>query len=210
NGYGPIESVIYNLDKGLTALGHRSIVACSADSSVNGEKWPTLARSLGDYCRDRTPAVEVQVELHLAKALERVRRGDLDAVHMHEWQDRAYSGRFDPRVPVVLTLHVPADVSGLGGCGGRGPVSNRAPVHPVAISEYQRRQYQAILDVPDVIPHGIDVEDYSFEGTHERAPYLFHIGRITEDKGQDVAIEVARRTGKKLILAGCVQNKDAD
>jgi hypothetical protein len=32
-GYGPIEIVIYNIDKGLHALGHRSIVACSEDST---------------------------------------------------------------------------------------------------------------------------------------------------------------------------------
>jgi hypothetical protein len=38
-GYGPIETVIYNIDKGLTALGHRSIVACSSDSAVTGQKY---------------------------------------------------------------------------------------------------------------------------------------------------------------------------
>jgi hypothetical protein len=36
-GYGPIETVIYNIDKGLHALGHRSIVACSSDSKVTGD-----------------------------------------------------------------------------------------------------------------------------------------------------------------------------
>ncbi len=212
NGYGPIESVIYNIDKGLTGLGHRSIVACSEDSRVVGEKWPTLARSLGDYCRDRTPAVKVQVDLHLQMALARARRGDVDAVHMHEWQDRAYSGEFDPGVPIVLTLHVPANVSGMAGLreqAARG-ARRRSPVHPVAISEYQRRQYQAIVDVPDVIPHGIEVDDYLFRGNAEHGAYLLHIGRITEDKGQDIAIEVARRAGMKLVLAGCVQNKEED
>ena len=36
-GYGPIETVIHNIDKGLYASGHRSIVACSGDSSVSSE-----------------------------------------------------------------------------------------------------------------------------------------------------------------------------
>ena len=41
-GYGPIETVIYNIDKGLHELGHRSIVACSGDSKVIGEQFTTI------------------------------------------------------------------------------------------------------------------------------------------------------------------------
>lgn len=43
-GYGPIETVIYNIDKGLSTLGHRSIVACSSDSAVTGQKYGTIPR----------------------------------------------------------------------------------------------------------------------------------------------------------------------
>jgi hypothetical protein len=83
NGYGPIESVIHGLDRGLTALGHGSVVACSVDSRVTGEHWPTVATSLGDYCLDRSPAVEARIDLHLASALARARAGDIDVPHMH-------------------------------------------------------------------------------------------------------------------------------
>ena len=41
-GYGPIETVIYNIDKGLHSLGHQSIVACSGDSIVAGEHYVTV------------------------------------------------------------------------------------------------------------------------------------------------------------------------
>lgn len=41
-GYGPIETVIHNIDKGLYSLGHRSIVACSGDSRVFGEHHVTV------------------------------------------------------------------------------------------------------------------------------------------------------------------------
>ena len=42
-GYSPIETVIYNLDKGLHARGHRSIVACDTPSAsaVCGVVIPT-------------------------------------------------------------------------------------------------------------------------------------------------------------------------
>ena len=41
-GYGPIETVVYNIDKGLHNLGHRSIVACSGD-------FPCCRRTVHDY-----------------------------------------------------------------------------------------------------------------------------------------------------------------
>ena len=51
-GYGPIETVIQNIDKGLHSLGHRSIVACSGDSRVFGEHYVTVDQSIGDYWSD--------------------------------------------------------------------------------------------------------------------------------------------------------------
>ena len=39
---------------------------------------------------------------------------------------------------------------------------------------------------------------------------MFSIGRITQDKGQDKAIEIAKKSGSRLILAGNVQNKAKD
>ena len=56
----------------------------------------------------------------------------------------------------------------------------------------------------------MDVDAYAFRDEPEEWPYLFNIGRLTQVKGQDIAIEVARRSGAKLILAGCVQNKSED
>ena len=73
-GYSPIETVIYNLDKGLDARGHHSIVACSADSRVAGERHATVSRSLGDYLRECTPKAQAHVDHHLARALVRARR----------------------------------------------------------------------------------------------------------------------------------------
>src|SRR3546814_15635659 len=75
-GYSPIETVIYNIDKGLSALGHRSIVACSSDSAVIGQKHATVPRSLGDYLREDTREGRASVDRHLEMALARARSGD--------------------------------------------------------------------------------------------------------------------------------------
>ena len=207
-GYGPIETVIGNIHKGLTSLGHRSIVACSADSVVTGEKYVTVAKSLGDYCRALVPNGQALVLSHLSKVLARAARGDVDIVHMHEWLEHVDDGSFSPALPIVMTLHVPASHSGFE--ARVPPALMRAPVHFVAISEYQRRGYADLVPIAKTVLHGLDVADYPFQQQSDTASYLFSIGRITRVKGQDAAIEAARATGSKLILAGCVQSKPDD
>jgi glycosyltransferase involved in cell wall biosynthesis len=210
-GYSPIETVIYNLDKGLHARGHRSIVACSADSRVAGERHATVSRSLGDYLQECTPKAQAHVDRHLARALVRAQQGDIDVVHMHEWFERVYNRSFDPPVPIVMTLHVPGANSGIAEFDATAPaVVDRRRPHFVAISDHQRQEYAGLAPVSDVVPHGVDVDEYVFRDEPEAMPYLLNIGRISPVKGQDVAIEVARRSGAKLIIAGCVQDKPED
>ncbi|MFQ5791017.1 MAG: glycosyltransferase, partial [Acidobacteriota bacterium] len=107
-GYCPVETVIYNVDKGLVAAGHRSIVACSADSRTMGERYVTVRRSFGDYCRKDCPGWEELLQRHLTQSLRRTMAGDIDIVHLHEWVHHLYDGRFHPPLPIVVTLHVPA------------------------------------------------------------------------------------------------------
>ena len=207
-GYGPIETVIDGIHKGLTALGHHSIVACSADSIVVGHTHTTVARSLGDYCRAGTPDAQATIARHLSKALARATMGDIDVVHMHEWLEHVDDGSFNPRLPIVMTLHVPASDSGLA---RRAPTTLMpAAVHFAAISDYQRRQYADLVPIAKVVPHGLELARYPFQDEVDEASFLFSIARITRVKGQDTAIEVARASGSKLILAGCVQDKPED
>ncbi|MCB1169501.1 MAG: glycosyltransferase, partial [Leptospiraceae bacterium] len=64
--------------------------------------------------------------------------------------------------------------------------------------------------VQEVIYHGIDVLEYPYLVDSVPDEYLFSIGRITRNKGQHSAIEAARQTGMRLVLAGNVQNKPED
>jgi len=212
-GYAPIETVIYNIDKGLISLGHRSIVACSADSRVIGEQHVTVQRSLGDYERESAPEQKRIVKMHLSKVLERVKIGDIDIIHMHGWLDCVYDGLFRTPLPIVMTLHVPAKESGIKKEHYHRFNTMRNPsMHFVAISEYQKQQYSGLANIKTV-HHGVEFPpeiDLRFEISDLRFKYLFTIGRVTPVKGQDKAIEVAKKTGSKLIIAGCVQNKPAD
>ena len=212
-GYGPIETIIYNIDKGLHSLGHRSIVACSGDSRVAGEQYVTVDQSIGDYWANDTMERRKTMNLHLSRALDRVKMGDIDIIHTHGAKavEFIYDSIFEIQVPAVLTLHVQAEDSLLQGAYQRwcNPLSSPL-VYCASISEYQKRQYHDLLKTSDVVYHGIDIAEYPVKEKLDKGNYLFTIGRITHAKGQDKAIETAKRTGSKLIIAGCVQNKPAD
>lgn len=210
-GYGPIETVIYNIDKGLHKLGHRSIVACAGDSRIFGEHYTTIQKSSRHYWSKDTPAQRERLRRHLALSLHRAKMGDIDIIHMHDavMAEYIFKGVFRSPVPIVMTLHVPAEDKGSFRQWNESLLSSSA-AYFVPISEYQRKQHRGLVNAREVIHHGIDVEDYPFRSRRGKQDYLFSIGRITPDKGQDKAIAVAKMTGSRLILAGNVQNKEKD
>jgi len=210
-GYGPIETVIYNIDKGLHKLGHRSIVACSGDSIVSGEKFTTIEKSFSEYWSKDTSEQREDMQKHLVISLERARRGDIDIIHMHDASmlEFIFKGIVKSPVPVVMTLHVPAEEEGSFKLWNKFLKSDSG-VYFVPISEYQRKQHDGLVNLQKVIHHGVDIEDYSFMKYQDKQEYLFSIGRITRDKGQDKAIEIAKKSGRRLIIAGNIQNKVKD
>ena len=210
-GYSPIESVIYNIDKGLHELGHHSIVACSGDSCVVGEKHTTVARSFSEYWSKNTNAKQANKHGHLVMALQRAKKGDIDIIHIHDavMAEYMFKGVAGNPVPIVMTLHVPAKEKGSFKRWNESLIPSSS-AYFVPISEFQRKQHRGLVNARKVIHHGVDVEDYPFNGSLGKPDYLFSIGRITQDKGQDTAIEIAKQTGSRLILAGNVQNKAKD
>lgn len=219
-GYSPIETVIQNIDGGLVSLGHKSIVACSSDSKVVGEKYPTVRRSLGGYFRERTPEQRKKMRTHLSRALERAKKPDIDIIHTHNATTAAYfhnNRRSDVSVPIVMTLHIPSKVSYIKESNLleriNGVVNhNKATpsLHFVPISKYQKRQYYGLVNTTKAIHHGINVNEYPYKTKPSKEGYFFCIGRIAPVKGQDKALEFAKKTGFKLIIAGPIQDKPAD
>jgi len=53
-----------------------------------------------------------------------------------------------------------------------------------------------------IVYNGIDTKKYSFENRVEEDAPLIFLGRIERIKGVHTAIEVARRTGRRLLIAG--------
>jgi glycosyltransferase involved in cell wall biosynthesis len=118
---------------------------------------------------------------------------DCDIIHIQSPQALSVS-RFTRR-PIVLTLHGPHDPK-FSEFYGFYP-----DVHYVCISEAQCKQES--MPKMRTVHHGIDMSKYRFVEHKQR--FLSFIGRIAPLKGTHIAIDVAKRTGIPLKIAGDVQ-----
>ena len=186
NGYGGIESMVHWLVEGLVARGHdvtligAGVPATSASFRQTYEE-PPLER-MG------TPFPEVvhalQVEEHL------------DELHVDVVHDHSLGGPLIARgrpAPTVVTAHGPiaGEIAQYYRLIGRH--------HPlVAISESQRATGPH-LPWAGTVYNAIPVDEYPFE--EEKEDYVLFLGRMSAEKGPDLAIRAARAAGKPIVLA---------
>jgi glycosyltransferase involved in cell wall biosynthesis len=189
--YGPWENIVSLLTEQLVSMGIEVTLFASGDSITAGELAWVCERP---YSEDPTIDPKVWECLHISELFKRA--DEFDLIHNHyDFLPLSYSGF--AHTPVVTTIHGFSSPAIL-------PVYKKYnnSTHYVAISEADK---SAELDYIATIHHGIDLEQFPFVG--EKGDYLLFFGRIHSDKGVYEAIEVARKTGKRLIIAGIVQDE---
>jgi glycosyltransferase involved in cell wall biosynthesis len=188
--YGGTELFVAHLAEELQRAGAEVIVYANGESKVNAERRWMYAHSQWPI---KVPEHAWIRELNHASWSIRDAEKDCDVVHVQSAQALAFS-RFIRR-PTVLTLHGPHEPK----------LSEFYDYYPdtyyVCISDAQRTQES----MPRIrtIHHGIDLAQYRL--VEHKKQYLSFIGRIAPIKGTHLAIEVAKRTGIPLKIAGDVQ-----
>ncbi len=188
--YGGTELFIAHLAQGLTELGHDVIVYGNGESTVDVEvrwkyhdaHWP-LAGTMAETFKEIDHAAWA---VHDAAQV-------CDMIHVNSAVALPSSRFVD--VPFVYTIHHVHD-NVLSEFYSQYPRT-----HYVTISEFGRQQ-ETMLHV-HTIHHGIDVAKYEFCATKQ--PYLTSLGRIVPVKGVHLAIQVAKKSGIPLKIAGEVQ-----
>ncbi len=122
--------------------------------------------------------------------------GEFDLIHNYfDFIQLSYSRLvFTPMVSTICRL----------------PSSGIVPV----FREYGDRSYYVSISDADRNPslnyistvyHGIDVKSFTF--SESKGSYLVCFGSIHPDNGTDEAIEIARKFGMKIVLAGTIQDR---
>jgi glycosyltransferase involved in cell wall biosynthesis len=186
--YAGTERIVTSLALGLHDRGHRVTVFASGDSELPCEVVPVVPRAL--WHEGLSGDMSTYLQLAAARAWDELDRFDV----MHSHVDTA--GFFLARhaeVPVVTTLHRRLDVGGVADL-----IDQFSMIPLVAISESQRRWNPGANWVA-TIHHGLDFA--ATPSSDRQGEYLLLVGRLTPEKGIVEAIEVARRTKRRLVIA---------
>jgi len=190
--YGPWEQIASTLTEGFVQRGHDVTLFATQDSVTSAALHGTAPAG---YEESADVEAKVWEALHIASAFERAAEFDVLANHF-DFMPLTYSRLVS--TPMVTTIH--------GFSSERILPAYRAYddiAHYVAISDSDRHPD---LSYDATIHHGIDLARFSFRP--DRGDYLLFLGRIHPHKGTHLAIEVARRAGLPLIIAGIIQDEE--
>lgn len=190
---GGAEQVLYLLERGLVAAGHRSIVIAARGSQVSGEliATPVLGEDLAETER---PAAQAE---HLRSIRAALHSHNVDLIHFHGLDFHTYVPC--ETVAKLATLHLPP-------AWYPSWIFHSANLHSANLNLNCVSDHQAAVSPGDtklaVVRNGVDVEKFGAPGSSRG--FLLWIGRICPEKGVHVALEVARSAGLPAIVAGPV------
>jgi glycosyltransferase involved in cell wall biosynthesis len=186
--YGPWELITSLLAEGLVARGVEVTLFATADSVTAAALDGPCPHG---YAEDDSLDGRVYEALHVSYAYGR--SAEFDLMHNHlDWLPLAFSRHC--RTLLLTTIHGFSDRRIL-------PAYQAANSAYVAISDADRVPE---LDYAATIHHGIDLRTIAFSASS--GDDLLILGRIHPDKGTAEAIEIARRAGRRLTIAGPVHD----
>lgn len=194
--YGGTELVVSLLTDELVQRGHEVTLFASGDSITLAKLESVHPRAL----RLDTSVRECGIYemLQLSQVYERSQ--EFDVIHSHMGcAALPYSALV--KTPTVHTLH------GIFTSDNEKMFKHACKQPFVSISDSQREPRLG-LNYVSTVYNGIAVESYTYFPEAENPPYLAFLGRISPEKGAHLAIEIARRTGYPLRMAGKVDPVD--
>lgn len=195
-GYGGIEWVIHYLTDELVRRGHDVTLFATGDSHTRARLAATFPTQMPEKIGQSM--YEVQ---QAATCLERA--DEFDVIHDHGGFTAVPYASF-LRTPLVHTLHGPFSPEI---CGFYRAFGDSAWY--VSISDYQQSCCPK-LNYASTVYNPIDISQWPFRDRSQKDDYLLVFGRLCADKGFHTAIEVARKTGRRLIVAGTIQQQSRD
>ncbi|MHC4616600.1 MAG: glycosyltransferase family 4 protein [Planctomycetota bacterium] len=190
--YGAWETVAGNITEGLVARGWKNVTLFATKESI------TKAKLVGwverGYEEDKSQIPLVSTCLHISKVMERAREFDL--IHNNfDYLPLTYLPLI--KTPMLTTIHGFSDPDILR------VYRDHKDTYYVSISDADR---DSELPYLATVYNGIDLSNLTFR--ESPGDKLVSYGRIHLDKGVHLAIELAKKCGMDLIIAGIIQDQD--
>lgn len=185
-GYGGTELVVSHLTEELVRRGHEVTLFASGDSITSARLIPGSPCFLRGSDYDK----ELLTLRNIARCLEQAH--EFDIIHNHTMQGMALAGLVT--TPMLTTLH-------------GNPSREQLDLFRAYRGWYNAISHSAHSLLPErdgsagVVYNAIDCSTYPFN-PGPREDFLLYFSRISEEKGPHIAIDIARRAGRKLVIAG--------
>jgi len=189
--YGPWEQVASNITEGLIENGIDVTLFATGDSITKGKLEYICEQS---YSENAELDPKVWECLHISHLMEQADKFDL--IHNnYDFLPLTYSRLI--RTPMVTTIH---------GFSSQKILSvykkYNSTNHYVSISNSDRSPE---LDYIATVYNGINTDEFTFH--FEPKDYLLFFGRIHPEKGTSESIQIAKQSGRKLIISGLIQHQ---
>ncbi len=194
--YGGIELVVSLLTDELVRRGHEVTLFATGDSITLAKLESVHPRAI----RTDSSVKEYQVYETLQLGHVYQRAHEFDVIHSHMGCPALTYAQF-VKTPTIHTLHgvFTSDTEKMYSYARSQPY--------VSISDAQREPRLG-LNYAATVYNGIDVDSYKFYAQPNDLPYLAFLGRLSPEKGPHHAIEIAKRTGMQLRMAGKIDIVD--
>jgi glycosyltransferase involved in cell wall biosynthesis len=186
---GSIETLTALLADGLVTRGHDVTLFATGGSMTRARLHAVYDKG---YLENASLWPWELCELfNLAAALEQA--ASFDIVHAHaEYAPLSLAFSRLVRVPLVHTVHhLPSPPE--------AALWSRYATAPFIAVSHEQARALAGLRVAGVVHHAVETDAYLFREAPE--DYLLFLGRFTEGKGVLAAIDVAKRSGHRLLIA---------
>ena len=192
-GYGPWEQVAFSIADGMRRRGADVTLFATGNSAFAGKLASVVPVGLE---QDRALNGDVYAALHIGELFGRA--DEFDLIHNNfDWKPMTYAlGSKTP--PLVTTIHgfsYPQTLAAYYACAWRSFFCS--------ISDADR---DPGLDYLATTYNGVDVDEFTFNDTP--GDYLVFLGRFHPEKGTHLAIEIARKAGVRIKLAGIPHDAD--
>lgn len=200
SGYGGIELVVALLVQELRAHGDEVVLfggegSDLASHPIAPDGWTDDLGAPRERMRELTYAAQT------LPALESL--GEFDIIHDHCGMATLLGAAVAKHANVVHTVHGPINEP------ERTYYASLPRTAGLVAISYAQRASAATLRWIGTVPNAVDLDALGTDTRDDDDPYLLLLARICHDKGQHVAIEVAKRAGVRLVLAGKVENTPA-
>jgi glycosyltransferase involved in cell wall biosynthesis len=192
--YGGIERIVHLLACGLSERAHEITLFADGASQVPGRlvAYPaSTGNSTGDFIRNA------------ARITREIQKGHFDLIHSF--------GRLG-YLATLLPLRIPKLMSYQRPITPRSIIWSTRMAHgSLHFTACSRQMTAPVRHLAGwyVVYNGVPPERYEFRPTVDADAPLVFLGRIEYIKGAHLAVEVAKRTGRKLTIAGNIPGDHA-